>query len=136
MQRAHCRCSRPDAPSDHAAAAELSRLTNSGAGALHFAADRGHVAVGRVLFAHGADPNLGSTRPLFYAVEKNHPEMVRLLIEHGAVVNPDKDWEPNTAMHLGFLRGNIRDVTGKLGKVGTTPASSSGAGRPASSGGW
>ncbi len=102
------------------AGANVGHVTNSGVCAMNVAADRGHVAVAKVLFEHGADPNQGSTRPLFYAVEQNRPEMVKLLIEHSAVVNPDKDWEPNSAMHIATRTGNL-EITMLLVSLGAKP---------------
>ena len=55
--------------------------------ALHWAAERGHAAVVRVLIAHGANTDIADARgetPLQRAEDNNQPETARILLDHGA----------------------------------------------------
>jgi outer membrane protein assembly factor BamB len=59
-----------------------------GATALHFAADRGHLPLVRVLLGHKANvdakDSFYTATPLTWAVQKNHYDIVRALLEAGA----------------------------------------------------
>jgi outer membrane protein assembly factor BamB len=68
--------------------ADVNAKARYDATALHFAADKGHLAVVEVLIRHKADLNIRdtfySTTPLTWAVSKNHPEVVKTLLRAGA----------------------------------------------------
>lgn len=60
--------------------------------ALERAATGGHRAAATLLLDHGADPGVGTNKPLLAAVGGDKLEMVRLLVERGALMDrPQKD---------------------------------------------
>jgi hypothetical protein len=67
---------------------DVNAKTDYGATALHFAADKGHVEVVKILLQHKADVHAKDTsysaRPLAWAFTRNHVEVVKVLIEAGS----------------------------------------------------
>jgi len=66
------------------------RRKKRGKAPLHCAARLGHLAIAKLLIAHGADIDAKSSRgntPLKYALKYQQKAMAHLLEEHGAVVN-------------------------------------------------
>ena len=67
---------------------DINTTTRYGATALTFAADKGHVAIVKLLLARGADVNVQDTfyrmRALDMAMANKHPEVVLLLLERGS----------------------------------------------------
>ncbi|KAI5892308.1 ankyrin, partial [Schizophyllum commune H4-8] len=63
--------------------------------ALHFAADKGHLAVITALVAKDGDVNKRSNdemTPLHCAAKKVHPDAIRLLCKHGADLDAMDRW--------------------------------------------
>lgn len=54
---------------------------------LVFASYRGHLNAVRALLAHNADPTIAGGNPIHYAGQRKHKEICRLLVEHGAIDN-------------------------------------------------
>ncbi len=67
---------------------DVNAKTDYGATALHFAADKGHVAVVKVLLRHKANVNVKDTfytaTPMTWAVYRQHWDVIDVLIEAGA----------------------------------------------------
>ncbi|KAF7343426.1 HET-domain-containing protein [Mycena venus] len=57
------------------------------ANALHFASQKGHIDVVRLLLDNGAEINTAGTSALHIAAKHDDTEMVRLLLAHGAEIN-------------------------------------------------
>lgn len=68
----------------------LNELDDDGMGLIHWAADRGHHEIIKILISYGADVNLGDGEmqtPLHYAAACGHKDCINVLLENGADVN-------------------------------------------------
>ncbi|XP_059488485.1 uncharacterized protein LOC132204174 isoform X2 [Neocloeon triangulifer] len=100
--------------------------------ALHWAAQKGHIAVTKFLLSKGADVNVrndDNDTPLTLAARFSNEEMCRLLVDSGANLSA-VDNDGNDALHLACLDGKLDNVqylvglngfsVGKKGKQGKT----------------
>ncbi len=88
-----------------------------GTTALHYAAQKGHLEVVRILVDHGADVDAKETEaamtPLMFAVFKGHAEVARILVSKGAA--------PDTALAAAVLFGQVPTVKALLETKGLKP---------------
>ena len=94
--------------------AEVNQVNESGATALLFACQCGHVDAARVLLDRGADvhtSNSYNTTPLHMACYKGHIEVVRMLLNSGATTDLDRmDGDGATPMANAESRGHAAVV--------------------------
>jgi ankyrin repeat protein len=90
----------------------LSFRDENGSSALHFAAERGHVATARLLSDLGAEIDMKDDNgytPLHLAAEKGHVAMLELLLKRHGGIEVETPRE-RTAIHLAALNGHHRAV--------------------------
>ncbi|RYP73230.1 hypothetical protein DL769_004250 [Monosporascus sp. CRB-8-3] len=91
------------------------RSRNDQSTPLHFAAERDHVNIARLLLEHGADPNAvrsDQSTPLHLAVEKGDVEFISLLLDKKATLNV-LNRSHQTPLRLAAANGE-HDITGFL----------------------
>ena len=90
--------------------ADVNAAQGDGMSALHWAAERGDMALMEVLLYAGAEleasTRIGHYRPLHIAARNGNVEVVIRLIEAGADINSVTDPSGSTPLHLAALSGN------------------------------
>jgi len=90
--------------------ADVNAAQGDGMSALHWAAERGDMALMEVLLYAGAEleasTRIGHYRPLHIAARNGNLEVVIRLIEAGADINSVTDPSGSTPLHLAALSGN------------------------------
>lgn len=88
-----------------------SKLDNSNATALHFAAINGHLEIAELLIKNKADINIEVKRAsaLNIAIMRGHTKMAKLLIEKGSDLN-SQDILGNTPLHNAIIKNNTQIV--------------------------
>jgi|GEM_PF-5470740 len=79
---------------------------------LHIAAKYGHIEIGKLLIAYGADPNIldaGKCTPLHWSASKGDAEFIELLLQNKAIVNA-KDLANSTPIHESIKNHHIESV--------------------------
>ncbi|MXX69553.1 MAG: hypothetical protein F4Y74_11405 [Gemmatimonadales bacterium] len=110
---------------DGANGADVNAARGDGMTALHFAAERGHAAVARVLIDAGAavdaGTRIGRYAPLHLAARGGHGPVVALLLEAGADPNAATTNSGVTALHLAAAAVNARPAVAALLDHGADP---------------
>lgn len=99
-------------------------LTHEGESSLYLAAQRGHLAVVRLLLKAGANINELTNDlscPLYAAVDGGHKDMVELLVSKGAEVNRTHTSSCWTCLHQAVYKGHS-EITRILVNVGNLEA--------------
>ncbi|KAM3859908.1 ankyrin repeat and SOCS box protein 3 [Diretmus argenteus] len=101
------------AGSSHGCRAYVNSLTHEGESALYLAAQRGHLAVIRLLLKAHANinqPTNDLSCPLYTAVDGGHKEIVELLVSKSAEVNGAHTASCWTCLHQAVYKGHIEVV--------------------------
>ena len=84
-----------------------------GGTALHYAAEKSHIPVIRLLIKKGADVNRGNRHkatPLMHGAEKGHTQVVNILLDHGADIHAVEDSGNYNALMLACSRAKLSTV--------------------------
>jgi ankyrin repeat protein len=76
---------------------------------LHWAADKGHIEIARLLLQNGAEVNVrsnGGWTPLYWAAENGHIDILHLLVENGADLEA-QDRNGMRALHFAAKYGHL-----------------------------